>query len=208
MAPRLSLLIPVGGEFRPQVRQRRSSADYCGVATGTGTSADNSTLTGYVASQDFLDFSGNAWSGLLTADQAGALVSVGTAGLTSDAGTAVSFKEVAKGGTISSAAGTVDFIVLSQDSFLNATAVASALSGGSYTIHHSPLAAGADAHFLVAYAGQDGNAHIADLHLSGGVAGSTATAADASVYASDIVTLVGVNLTGLAADISHVHLVT
>jgi len=160
-----------------------------------------------VAGQDFLDFSGNAWFGLLTADQAGALVSVSAASLTSDAGTAVSAAQVAKGGTISGA-GTVDFIVLSQDSFLNAAAVASALSGGSYTIHHSPLAAGADAHFLLAYAGQDGNAHIADLHLSGGAAGSTTTAADASVYASDIVTLVGVNLAELAANISHVHLVT
>lgn len=100
-----------------------------------------------------------------------------------------------------SGSGTVEFIVLSQGSFLNAAAVASALniSGGSYT-RHSPLAT--DVHFLVAYAGEDGNANIADLHLSGGARGSTTTATDAGVYASDIVTLVGVNVTGLVANIS------
>jgi hypothetical protein len=177
-------------------------------ATGAGTSADNSTLNGFVANQDFLDFSAAAWSGLLTADQGGTLVNVGsTAGLTSDAGTAVSMGQVAPGGSISGA-GTVDLIVLSQNSFLNAAAVAGALSGGSYTIQHSLLAASVDAHFLLAYAGQDGNAHIADLHLEGGAGGSTTTTTDTSVYASDIVTLVGVNIAQLAANISHVHLMT
>jgi hypothetical protein len=183
-----------------------------GVATGTGTSADNSTLNGYVAGQDFLDFAPDAWGGGLglTADKAGALVPSVGADLTHHSITAVSAALVAPGDSISGA-GSVDFIVLSQGTFFNAAAVAAALSNGSYTIHHSTLLTGTDADFLVAYAGTDNNAHIADLHLSGKgvfpIAGSAGTDSDGSVYASDIVTLVGVSLAQLETHIDHIEFV-
>ena len=86
------------------------------------------------------------------------------AGVTSPTGAPVTAVQVAPGGTI---AGTgADFIVLSQGSFLNAAAVAGALASGSYTITHSALGATVEADFLLAYAGLDGNTHIADLHLA------------------------------------------
>ncbi len=142
---------------------------------GTGTSADQSTVNGFHPGTDILDFSGQAWGSNklgvlgLVADT-GTLTNVGTvAGDTSATGVSVHAAQVAPGGTI---AGTgTDFIELSQGSYLNANAVAGALQGGSYTITHSTLAAGAEADFLVAYQGIDGNTHIADLQLTGGTKG-------------------------------------
>ncbi len=166
-------------------------------------------LRGIKPLTDILDFSGQAWGSNklgvlgLVADT-GTLTNVGTvAGDTSATGVSVHAAQVAPGGTI---AGTgTDFIELSQGSYLNANAVAGALQGGSYTITHSTLAAGAEADFLVAYQGIDGNTHIADLQLTGGTKGTTTTAAD-TVHVSDMVDLVGVNLAQFNA--SHVHLIT
>jgi hypothetical protein len=179
-----------------------------------GTSNSQSTLNNYNPTQDFLDFSVKAWStaGLigfgLTADSGGALVNA--APFASLTGLPVLATQVAPGGTINSAVTlvTTDFIIMSQGSFLNAAAVAGALQGGSYTINHSALGATVEADFLLAYQGIDGNAHIANLHLAGNGA-STSTATD-FVTASDMVNLVGVNLSQLAAAtaITHVHLVS
>ena len=73
---------------------------------------------------------------------------------------------------------------------------------------------GIDSDLLLAYQGLDGNAHIADLHIQSNATGtSNSTApvagftADNNVNVSDIVTLVGVNIPQLVANISHVHLV-
>jgi hypothetical protein len=180
------------------------------VGTGLGTSDSQSTLTNYNPTQDFLDFSVKAWStaGLigfgLTADSAGALVNA--APFASATGAAVLAASVGPGGTISGP-GTVDFIVLNSNTFANAAAVAQALAGGSYTINHSALGATVEADFLLAYQGQDGNAHIANLHLAG--TGGTSTAADL-VTVSDMVNLVGVTIPQLiaASAITHIHLVS
>ena len=180
------------------------------LANGTGTSADNSTLTNFVPTQDFLDFSVKAWNtgtfvlGLIQDFGALANAAPGASGT----GTAVHAVQVGPGGSIVGTAATpTNFIILSQGIFLDANAVASALHVG-YNIIHSSLGATVEADFLVAYAGTDGNAHIADLHLAGGAGGTTTTFTDSHVYASDIVTLVGVSLNQLAANISHVHLVS
>ena len=83
--------------------------------------------------------------------------------------------QVAPGGTIAGTADApTDLIILSQGSFLNANAVASALAGGSYNITHSTATAGTNYDFLLAYQGIDGNAHLADLHFLG-TGGSTHT---------------------------------
>ena len=95
---------------------------------------------------------------------------------------------------------------MSQGNFANANTVASALQSGTYAVSHTQDAPGVNYDMLVAYQGNDGNAHIADLNWVG--AGSTTLKGDASVVASDIVTLVGVTINQLAANSSHVHLVT
>ena len=178
---------------------------------GHGTSGSNSTLTGFVASQDFLDFSVKAWStagliGFGLTQDLGALANA--AGSASATGAAVNAVQVGAGGSIvGTAVAPTDFIILSQGTFLNADAVASALhTGGSYNVTHSPLGATVEADFLLAYAGTDGNAHIANLHLAGNGA-STTTFTD-FVTVSDIVTLAGVSLNTLAANTSHIHLVS
>jgi len=186
-------------------------------ADGQGTSLDNSTLNNFVATQDFLDFSGQAWGGAnagfvrgLTADFGpGGLFNVATAGfdLTSATGTAVNAVQVASGGSIVGSLATPnDFIILSEGNFLNASAVAQALaSPGGYVVNHSASLA-VDYHMLLAYAGTDGFAHIADHWF--GNPGSTVLTNDLNVNVSDIVTLAGVNLNQLAANTSHVHLIT
>jgi hypothetical protein len=69
------------------------------------------------------------------------------------------------------------------------------------------LGATVEADFLLAYAGTDGFAHIANLHLAGGGGASVSTTTDL-VTVSDMVTLVGVTLTQLAANLTHIHLVS
>jgi hypothetical protein len=184
------------------------------VPSGTGTSLDNSTLTGFVPNQDFLDFSVSAWGGPdvfligLSADTGADLVNVKTiAGLSSDAGVAVNAVAVAPGGSIAGSAATpTDLILLSQGTFLDANAVAATLSNGTYTINHSAAKGSLNYDFLLAYQGLDGNAHIADLHILG--LDTTNTDVDQSVVVSDMVTLVGVTLPELLANASHIHLVT
>ena len=164
--------------------------------------------------QDFLDFSVQAWGppdlnmNGLSADTGAALVNVNTiAGLSSDTGVGVNAVAVAAGGSIvGTAANPTDLIVLSQGTFLDANAVATVLSNGTYTINHSAALANFNYDFLMAYQGLDGSAHIADLHILGN--GTTSTATDPVVSVSDIVTLVGVTLPDLLANVSHIHLVT
>jgi hypothetical protein len=182
---------------------------------GTGTSVDNSTLNGFVPGQDFLDFSVSAWGGPsfpvngLTADTGAALVNISTVtGLSSDTGVSVNAVAVAPGGSIfGSAATPTDLIVLAQNSFLDANAVATVLANGTYTINHAIAALNTDYDFLLAYQGLDGNAHIADLHILGGN-NTGNTIKDSVVGVSDIVTLVGVTLPQLLANDSHIHIVT
>ena len=186
-----------------------SSADINVVFTdGTGTSVDQSSLTGFNGG-DILDFSGQAWGSLstvigLTDDTAGGLENVLAAGDSSSTGTPVIAVAVAPGGSIATTG--ANLIELSQGSFLNANAVAAVLANGSYNIGHSTAAAGSNYDFLIAYQGLDGNVHIADLHILGGTGGTTTTATDANVNVSDMVTLVGVSLPQL--NFGHVHLVT
>lgn len=179
-------------------------------AIGGGTSDDNSTLTNYNPTQDFLDFSVKAWStaGLigfgLTQDTGAGLANAAPAATLT--GSPVIAVQVGPGGTI---AGTgADFIVLNNGNFLGAAAVAQALAT-TYGVGHSALGGTVEADFLVAYAGTDNNTHIANLHLAGGVGASTSTTTD-FVTASDMVTLVGVNLNQFTAAnaITHVHLVS
>ena len=186
---------------------------------------DNSTLTGYVASKDFLDFAGSAWGtnnkfgqALPTADGVDGLtadtgttlenVDFNAAGLTSATGTAVNAVSVAPGGSIAgSTAAPTDLIILNTGNFLNAAAVAGNIAGGAYTLTHSADVTAVDYNFLLAYAGTDGFAHIADLHILGSGAGGATSTATETVAVSDMVTLVGVTLNTLAANVGHVHLV-
>ena len=186
-------------------------------ATGTGTSASNSTINGFNPTQDVIDFSTKAWGtgalvNGLTAVTGGALIHVG-AGLSSATGTAVNAVQVAPGGTITGTAATPnDLIILSQGSFLNANAVASALNSTGYNIFHPAAVGGTDYDFLLAYQGIDGNAHLADLHFLGNGpsthTGGALAGQDANVSVSDVATLVGVNLTQLANNPAHVHIVS
>jgi hypothetical protein len=178
-----------------------------------GTSASQSMVTNFVAGQDVLDFSGQAWAftGVFTlglvADTAGGLKNVGAvAGDTAPTGANTIAVQVGPGGTI---AGTgADLIVLNQNQFLGAAAVAQALQGGTFTINHSALGGTVEADFLLAYTGADTFVHIADLHLAGTGAASTATNTDL-VTVSDMVVLVGVTLpTFAAAAGATVHLIT
>jgi hypothetical protein len=179
---------------------------------GTGTSADQSTLIGFVPGsaltpQDILDFAVSAWgtgaSGGLTVFGLTAENAAGTALVTASGGTTAVAAQVAPGSTIAGVAN-ADLMVLSQGSFPDANALASVIGIGSdhtYDFGHSALTGWAD--FLIAYQGLDGNVHIADLNLLGN-AGSTTTATDIA-HVSDIVTLVGMNLSQLHA--GNVHLV-
>jgi hypothetical protein len=61
------------------------------------------------------------------------------------------------------------------------------------------VAAGADAHFLVAYASGDGvNVADVDFRNTTGTAQTTTNMAGVDIYASDIVHLTGVSTTALA----------
>ena len=120
--------------------------------------------------------------------------------LSAATGTAVNAVAVAPGGTIvGTAAAPADLIVLSRVASSTATQWQTALAGGGYNITHSAAVAATNYDFLLAYQGQDGNAHLADLHIlgAGGASTHTGTGAgqDANVNVSDIATLVGVNLT-------------
>lgn len=180
------------------------------IGTGGGTSADNSTLTNYNPTQDFLDFSVKAWStaGLigfgLTQDTVAGLANAAPAASLTGLPVIGPAAGVGPGGNIT-ATGT-DFILLNNGNFIGAAAVAQALST-TYGITHSALGFQVEADFLLAYAGTDGNAHIANLHLGGAVAASTSTTTD-FVTASDMVTLVGVTINQLLANQTHVHLVS
>lgn len=173
-------------------------------------------MTNFTPGQDVLDFSGQAWAFAapftlgLVADAVGGLKNVSTvAGDTSPTGAPVHATQVAPGGNIT-ATGT-DLIVLSQGSFLNGAAVAGALQGGAYTITHSAIGATIEADMLLAYAGLDGNTHIADLHFAGNGGASTSTATD-FVTVSDMANLVGVSLPAFVGALggvgASVHLIT
>ena len=175
-----------------------------GGTTGVGTSADQATINNFNPGTDVLDFSVKAWGSTafvngLTQDTPGVLAHAAAGAITA--------VDVSPGGTI---AGTgANLIVLSQGSFLNAQAVAQALENptGSYNIFHSHTAAvagGKEYDFLIAYQGQDGNAHIADLYIQGNAAGTSVETqaghgalSDVTVKVSDMATLVGVNIAQL-----------
>jgi hypothetical protein len=92
--------------------------------------------------------------------------------------------------------------------FANAAALATALST-SYGLIFSGtgVAAGKDAHMLFLYSDASGNAHIADVDFENApnTAAATSTAAIGHIVASDMVELLGVSATGIAA--SNIHLV-
>jgi hypothetical protein len=191
------------------------------IPNGFGTSADNSNLNNFNATLDFLDFNARSWAHDnvagsvfgLSATRGDALVPVNTdtAGLASTFGTAVTVQLVADGGTMTPAGGAgaapADFFVLSEGNFLNATAVVTALDTGTYKVTAGATLANTDYDFLIAYAGTDGFAHIADLHFRGNGGGAaTLLQNEGFVAVSDIVTLVGVSLNTLVTNVSHVHL--
>src|SRR5262249_3160080 len=132
-------------------------------------------------------------------------------------GTAVNALQVGNGGTMAgTAANPADFFILSEGNFLNAQALATSLATGGYVINHSADVIFVDYNALIAYAGTDGNAHIADLHWLGG--GNTTIAGSLAVQVSDMVNLVGVSINTLAANVSatgstgpaaagHIHII-
>ena len=160
--------------------------------------------------QDVLDFSVHAWStaGLigtgLTQD-GGALATV-TGAQVSATGTAVNAALVSPGQSIVNAAAPTDFIVLTTGASWMLLRWLRLWQPRLTVLTHSALGATAEADFLLAYQGLDGNAHIANLHLAGG-AGVSSTTTDL-VTASDMVSLVGVSLAQLATNTGSVHLIS
>ena len=91
---------------------------------------------------------------------------------------------------------TTSVIELTDATFANANAMVAALHGGSYAINFAAaLAAPGDfAHVLVAYDDPAGNAHIADLDVTGAASASSMAL---TLRASDMVELVGVSVHNL-----------
>ncbi len=77
--------------------------------------------------------------------------------------------------SIGTAAAGANILELTDQTFANANALAVALHSGAYGINFAgPLAAAGDfAHILVAYNDPTGNAHIADLDLTGAASASS-----------------------------------
>ena len=145
---------------------------------GVGTSLDQSTLTNFNPGLDFLDFSVKAWADPagnplvkgLSADNGAAVGGLVNAAVAATAtGAAANAALVGNGGTFKgTGAAPTDLIVLTEGSFLNAQSVATALDTGTYVVNHSKSTGGVNYDFLLAYQGQDGFAHLADLHITGG----------------------------------------
>jgi hypothetical protein len=104
--------------------------------------------------------------------------------------------------------GAASIIEITGASFSNAAALASALSTTyGLTFAGTGVAAGKDAHMLFLYNDASGNAHIADVDFENAANATAAanTTAVSHIVASDMVELLGVSATSIAAN--NIHLV-
>ena len=158
---------------------------------GTGTSADMSTVANFAATsaaRNTIDLSLSAFSGLLRSVTPGSAPALGNA---------VFSNPLAPGGTVIVA--NADVLVLSSaQTFSGAAAVASALVSNATAINFGAAQTNALNHYLVAYQDTGGNARIADLDIHS-LGAFTSTSQVQTLAVSDMVQLVGVSLTSLAA---------
>ena len=162
-----------------------ATLDLTTVAGGTGFEGSMSTVnhfvTGAAVASDIVNFSVSQWG-------AGA----NSNGLVNGAGTPVAAGADAVVGTQTAGttvAGNVSLVEITDHTFANAGALATALEGSEHLIF-SGLAGGANnSHLLVAYGDTSGNVRIADVDIKG-IALDTQNDV---VIASDMVQLVGVS---------------
>jgi hypothetical protein len=178
-----------------------------GVVPTASTSADQSMITSFTpgtgSNADILQFSVGAWG-------VGYGPGVDSAGLTPGNGQNYSINDgisvidpVAPSATLSA---TADVIEITGATFASAAALATALASTySLTFAGTGVAPNTDAHMLFLYNDASGNAHVADVDFENGANGSAAatTTAVSKIVASDMVELVGVSETSLAANNIH-----
>jgi len=173
------------------------------VFTGSGTSADLSTINNFNPGPDVIDLSINAWGSSFLGDSQ--FTSLTTA---ANGGNAVFTNSVGPGGTVTSGAG-ADVLFIGQGSFLNAATLAGVLASasGGITFKGSALANGNASDIIVAYDNLQGNTVIADLQIynaSGGALTNVATnTKGVDIAVSDMAVLTGVNPTHLAGHDIH-----
>jgi len=175
-----------------------------GIVAAASTSADQSVITNFTpgtgSGSDVLQFSVGAWGVTYPLD----------AGLTSGSGQIFSINTgisaidaVTLGATLSA---TADVIEITGTTFASAATLATALASTyNLTFAGTGIAANTDAHMLFLYNDPSGNAHIADVDFENGTNGvaATTTTAVTKIVASDMVELVGVSETSLAANNIH-----
>ena len=188
-----------------------------GGANNGGTSNDVTTITGFSVGTDNLHFNVNAWSGgntsgdlvngasltkIVDTSATGSTLFLGTAGITLGSGSG------------STATGHVDLILdgINNQAFAGAAALASAINTtgvGNFILGHA-LGHGGIVDMLVAYFNGT-NVNIADVEIQNTNGGGSITDTGASgvhVYASDMVSLVGVNsLASLGTTANATHIV-
>jgi hypothetical protein len=99
----------------------------------------------------------------------------------------------------SNVAANVTLIEITDQTFANASALATALEGSEHLIFSGSPAAGGASHVLVAYNDGTGSARIAEV----GVTGSSPDTHLDTITGSDLVQLIGVNVTSLNAHNVH-----
>ena len=143
---------------------------------------------------------GSVWgqggnNGLAGGDVRG-LINGGNTNVNVGGDTNATLQNVVSGDTI---AATTNVIVLTGQTFFDATAIASALENNTYDIAlTTALNNNNSAHMIIAYQDFNGNTHISDLALIAN-AGTTTQIDLMDIHVSDMVQLTGVTLNTLAA---------
>jgi len=181
---------------------------YDGLLANTGTSLDISTVNGFVAAQDVLNFAtsltfNGGWGTGGVNGNGGAVHGIVDGDLVTHPAVGVAvIQQLNPGGTV--LAGT-NIIELTGSNFANANAVVQSLhSVVAYNIAFSNAAVGANDsfHVLVAYQDLTGtNVNVMDLAITdtAGAAGITTAGATTTLHGSDMVHLTGVSLVALTA---------
>jgi hypothetical protein len=177
---------------------------YNGLANGTGTSVNQTTVSNFVAGTDVLDFAAGAWaiSGIhhgLTAGNlaAGSIPVVALPGfLSATAQQILPSVGVVAANSVAAATN----LILLDGVFANANQVAQTLISITGNVHFAgTLAPGNSAHMLAAYNDGSGNTHIADIDLFNTLGAAVADTNLLSVHASDMVQLTGVTFAAFTA---------
>jgi hypothetical protein len=177
-----------------------------GIVPTASTSADQSVITsftpGTASNADVLQFPIGAWGSTYGGVAAGLTSGSGQIG-SINTGIISVIDPVASGATLSA---TADVIEITGATFASAAALATALgSTFNLTFAGTGVNANTDAHMLFLYNDASGNAHVADVDFENGAnaTAATTTTAVSKIVASDMVELVGVSATSLAANNIH-----